>query len=296
MTGKRAGSDDRVPGIAVTGRTLQRDGLRVPIRDYVLRGPARTPNLLWVHGGGFASGSLRMPESDAVARALAEQSGRDVRAADYRKVPISGYFGVPRLRPHRNIYPAALDDIDAALSDLLERGPVIIGGASAGACLAASVALRRRDRGQQLPSGMFLAYGTFHAALPDVPDGLAKHTKAARGFVFTPARIRRINRNYAGSAAALARGDIFPGDQELTGLPPTLLVDAEHDTLRMSGQKFAAQLAAAGVATTSTMIPGTIHGFLNKPSRPGFDVAITRIATWLDRHDDPQPPENGDHP
>ena len=31
------------------------------------------PTLVWVHGGGFFRGDLDLPESDAVARALAER-------------------------------------------------------------------------------------------------------------------------------------------------------------------------------------------------------------------------------
>ena len=267
--------------VAVQNRKLDVQGREVAYRDYAGDFDAGSASVLWVHGGAFALGNLRMPEADAVAHALAEGSRRLIRTTSYRKVSVLGTVGVPRLRPHRHVFPAALDDVDAVLEDLLQRGPVFIGGASAGACIAASVVVRRRDRGQRMPSGMFLFYGTLHAALPGDHTALARAARAARGGVFTPTGVFRMHRNYAGSAAALAAGGIFPGDQSAEGLPPALLVDAEKDTLRLSGGAYAAQLKAADVPTTYVVVPGTTHGFMNKPDEPAFHEGIQHITTWL---------------
>ena len=48
-----------------------------------------------------------------------------------------------------------------------------------------------------------------------------------------------------------------------TGLCPTLLVNAEYDDLRSSGEAFAAALATAGVDVRQVLARGMLHGFLN---------------------------------
>src|ERR1043165_8906663 len=82
--------------------------------------------LVWVHGGAFAFGDLDMPESDWVARSLAE-SGITVLALDYRKAT----EGVHR--------PALSDDVLAGwrwattnLAGISTRSRPHLGGASAG--------------------------------------------------------------------------------------------------------------------------------------------------------------------
>jgi acetyl esterase/lipase len=88
-----------------------------------------------------------------------------------------------------------------------------------------------------------------------------------------------MNRNYAGSPEALR--EAFPGGGELAGLPPTLVLDADRDSLAASGEAFAAELAAAGVEVEHRIVPGTRHGFLNRPERPPFRLGIDAVTGWL---------------
>ncbi len=73
----------------------------------------------------------------------------------------------------------------------------------------------------------------------------------------------------------------FPGGSDVEGLPPTLVLDADRDSLRASGEAFAAELAAAHIPVEHHVIPGTIHGFLNRPNRPHFRTAIDIIVKYL---------------
>ena len=258
----------------------------IPIRDY---GPAQltapTP-LLWVHGGGFVLGGLDQVESDAPARYLAAR-GRLVRTLDYRLAPNIGPFRNPRLGAAPGRFPEAHHDVlDVAASLRTLTGPIAIGGASAGANLAAGAVLSLRDEGAPMPQSLLLMYGTFHPTLPEnhsVESGL-------RGvfprWLFNPAMTRRIGLNYVGSESGLAEPYAFPGGSDLTGFPPTLTVDATNDRLRRSGHAFHRELIDAGVSAREIVVEG-IHGFLGTPKKPAFTQGMAAMDEWLALHDSP---------
>ncbi|MEU4312042.1 alpha/beta hydrolase fold domain-containing protein [Nocardia sp. NPDC024068] len=255
----------------------------VPIREYlpVAPDPAAKP-LLWVHGGAFVSGGLDQPESHETALRIAG-TGRRVRTVDYALVPRFRVWGPPKLRPSGNRYPAPLNDVLAAATDLMRREPrIVLGGASAGACLAASVALRLRDRDAQPPAGLILAYATLHAELPALPDAVRVRVRGRhRLYTFSPHVIRRMNLNYTGSPGLLRDPEVFPGGGKLTGLPPVLLLDAAHDTLGASSTAFAGELAEAGVAAEHIVVPASRHGFLNRPRSRAFREGTGTMIDWL---------------
>ena len=132
------------------------------------------------------------------------------------------------------------------------------------------------------PDRLLLAYGTFHAALPPVPEELRARIRGRHGLVqFRPDTVEKMNRNYAGSVEAMADPFAFPGGHDLTGMPPTLVLDADRDSLRASGEAFARELAAAGGNVSHEVVPETSHGFLDRPGSAAFADGIRRAAYWL---------------
>lgn len=284
------------------------DGLvRVYPADAAASRPA--PGLVWAHGGGFAAGDLDMPEADWVARAFAAH-GVTVVSIDYRLA--GGGTG------H---YPAGSDDVltawDWTLAHAGELGidpdRLVVGGASAGANLVTGAVLRllghpaRSDSAGgapapdaapevapetrspsaalTLPAGVFLAYPTLLAVQP-APDAALRAMLDANPAAdrFAPARVREMYENYLGGPVDDAPLPAVPGlagPFDLVDVPPVLIVNGEADELRVSGELFAATLAAASVPVEVVTEPGTEHGHLNRPDEPAASVTVERALDWL---------------
>lgn len=257
----------------------------IRVREYLPTVEAGRAPFVWLHGGGFAFGGLDMKESDAPARFLAA-AGRRVRTVDYRLAPKISPFTKPDLRPKPNRYPAALHDVVDAAADLaaVTGRSIAMGGASAGANLAASAALMIRDERTVDVISLVLAYGAFHAVLPD-DNGVERTLRGPlAGLMFNQAMVTRIYLNYTGSADLLVPGYAVPGGADLHDLPPTFLLNADNDRLRRTGHAFADELRSSGVEVREETVRGT-HGFLNSNRKPGFDERMGWIAAWLDEHD-----------
>lgn len=259
-----------------------RDGA-TRVRDYLpsVEGPAAP--LLWVHGGGFATGGLDQEESNAPARFLAAR-GRRVRTVDYRLVSSLKFFtGLGR---NPNVFPAALHDVVDAADDLtaVTGRRISLGGASAGANLAAAAALMIRDAGGRELVSLVLAYGAFHSAVPDDPEVERELRGPVVRWMFNPSMTRRLYLNYVGDPALLVPGYAVPGGADLHALPPTFLMNADNDRLRSSGHAFADELRAAGVAVREEVVEGR-HGFLNSVRTPGFSERMQAIEDWMRIHD-----------
>lgn len=237
--------EDRTVPAEVSGVSGASDASDVPVRIYR---PHRAQGaIIWLHGGGFVMGDLET-EHPWAAR-LADGSGAVVISVGYRLSP-----------EHR--FPAALDDAYAVLTwaakyaaDLgIDAARIAVGGHSAGAAIAAAVALRARD--EQGPRICFQLLNQ-----PGLDD--RQETWSARQFTDTPwmnrSKITAAWRHYLGSTpaspyAAPARAT------DLSGLPPAYLATAEFCPNRDEGIGYALRLLQAGVPVELHQWAGTFHG------------------------------------
>jgi acetyl esterase len=265
----------------------------IPLRIYRATAPdaAPGPALVWAHGGAFAWGDLDMPEAEWVAEQLAER-GVTVVSVEYRLAPLSATMAGEGEEPRAGFpFPVASEELTAAFRWALEHAAAYgidphrlsLGGASAGGNLAAGASLRLRDAGGPQPASMLLAYPLIHSVLPEpTPELAAKLAALPAEARFEPATVREFNLNYVADAAELDNPYAFPGGHDLTGLPPAFILDSDHDSLRSSGEAFAAELASAGLDVAVFREPGTRHGHLNEPLNPAAHASIRRMAAWLD--------------
>lgn len=246
--------------------------------------------LVWAHGGGFAGGDLDMPEADWVSRALAAR-GITVVSVDYALAPTppawaEAFGGVVTDGVH---YPAASDDVITAfrwaVDSELSPGPWALGGASAGANLVAGATLRMLADGGLTPALVFLAYPTLLAVQPEPDAALRAALEAdAEANRFGPDAVLGMYENYLGGPVENAPLPAIPGlatAEDLAHFPPTLMINGDTDELRVSGEVFAATLAAAGRDIVAVTEPGTQHGHLNRPEEPAATASIDRLVARI---------------
>ncbi|WP_156761752.1 alpha/beta hydrolase [Microbacterium karelineae] len=275
-------------------RDVTLDGPHGPlgVRVYAAEAPTGAV-VVWAHGGGFAAGSIDMPEGDWVARAFAAR-GITAVSVDYALAPIEPGSRWADHEPHDGVrYPIASEEIECALAWARDRAAewggepsrVAIGGASAGANLATGVVVRLLKTGRALPAHVVLAYPTLHAVQPAVPVELAAAlADAGLSAQFAPAAVREMYENYLGGSVDTADSIGAPGtatDGELVGFPPTTIVASEVDELRVSGEAFAHSLAGVDADVRCTVESGTRHGHLNRPDEPGAEATIDTFAARL---------------
>ncbi|MFT4294715.1 MAG: alpha/beta hydrolase [Micropruina sp.] len=253
----------------------------VRVREYRPSEPIG-PRLVWVHGGGWVVGTLAEPEAHLVSMRVAA-AGFPVTSVEYGLVPMFPVVGPMRLRPSPFRYPVSQDQVMDAWLDAraTHGGPMWLGGASAGACLAAAVALRLRDGEGEAPIGLAFLYGLFHGVLPPASASLRRRLFGLADLRVMQEMVRRAAVNHVGSAQELANPHVFPGLGDLTGLPPVHLLNADRDILRASAENFAHRLTLSGVRHDGLYLPGTTHGFLARPESEAFRLGTQALAGWM---------------
>lgn len=101
--------------------------------------------------------------------------------------------------------------------------------------------------------------------------------------IFTPEARDAINRNYLVDRADDPNGYAFPGGHDLAGLPPVLMINADLDSLRPSGEAFVGELAAAGVDVRVVRVRGAMHGYLDEVGHPASELTIALLTETLSR-------------
>ncbi len=240
-------------------------------------GSAVLPVLVYLHGGGWVTGSIATHEP--FCRLLSAASGVMIISIEYRLAP-----------EHR--YPAALEDaLQAARWAAAHAGEwggdaarLALGGDSSGANLAAAAANRicGSDGGAPLRALLLLYPVTDHPSQPH--DSWRQN---ASGYGLEAPVMRWYWDQYAPGVSAHDADAAPLRIVEVPALPPTLVTTAEYDVLRDEGIAYADKLRSAGVAVTRLHAPDMHHNFPVNPATvarfPQCDVALGQIAAWLRR-------------
>jgi acetyl esterase len=239
--------------------------------------------VLYLHGGGWVIGTI--DGYDTVARKIAERTSCAVVLVDYRLAP-----------EHR--YPTAVDDCYAALewtaarlSEITGRHdvPLIVAGDSAGGNLTAVMALRARDR-----NGPEIALQVLIYPVTDADFDTMSYVDPGNQLLLTREAMIWFWDHYAPDASRRAEPDASPlRAASLAGLPPAVVMTAEHDVLRDEGEAYAARLEQAGVPVDFRRHTGQTHGFftllLLPGSERGFQQMVKAVRAETFRHSQGSP-------
>ncbi|MCU1630399.1 MAG: esterase [Pseudonocardia sp.] len=246
------------------------DGGSVGTRILAVENPRGV--LVYYHGGGWVIGAI--DEFDTLGRQLATRTNCTVVLVDYRLAP-----------EHR--YPTAADDAWTVLQWVESRraelagadAPLIVAGDSAGGNLGAIVAQKARDAGGPAIALQVLVYPVTDCDL----DNASYRDPANQLMVSRDAMIwfwdhyatpeERLNPDASPLRAA-----------DLSGLPPAVVLTAEHDPLRDEGEAYAEKLRAAGVKVESRRFLGQMHGFFTMVNvLPGQTDGMDYVVEHVER-------------
>ncbi|GED84233.1 alpha/beta hydrolase [Streptomyces sp. 6-11-2] len=268
--------EERLPLHAVDDVTAKTAAGEVPVRIHTPVEADSYGVLVYFHGGAFFLGSLET--HDHVARSLAKETGLKVVSVGYRLAPEAAF-------------PAGLDDCYAVVRWVAEEGTglawdgttLAVAGDSSGGTFAAAVAARAHDDGFDRITHQILYYPSLDLDF-DV-DHYPSLRENAVGYGLETAGLKPFNAFYLDSGADPADPLVSPIKRtDLTGLPPALVVTAEHDPMRDEGELYGERLREAGVEATVSRYEGAGHGFVQHFSWiPEYHAVFTQTRDFLGR-------------
>ena len=223
----------------------------VPARLYTpAEGEGPFPVVVYFHGGGWVIADI--DTYDASARQLAAGADAIVVSVDYRHAP-----------EHK--FPAAHEDAVAAYAYIVENSGALNGdadrmavaGESAGGNLAANVAIAARDRGWTEPVHQLLVYPV--AGNDMTTESYQENADAAplgkAGMEWFVEQVFASEDQTSDPRLNLV------GRDDLEGLPPATIINAEIDPLLTEGETFAQRLQEAGIEVNQVTYEGVAHEF-----------------------------------
>jgi acetyl esterase len=245
----------------------------IGVRIYTPAGEGPFPALLYYHGGGWMLGDLET--ADVLCRQIANEVNCVVISVDYPLAP-----------EHK--FPAAAEDAFAAYMWVCDNpgllnitsAAVTVSGDSAGANLAAVVALIARDRSVQLPLFQLLFCPVTNYAFDS-----QSYIDNAVGYGLTTETMKWFWSNYLNNPEDGSNPYASPlSASDLAGLPPAFIITAEYDPLRDDGEKYATRLKESGVPVEVTRYDGMVHGFyLASGVYDQAKVAVSQAIQALNR-------------
>jgi epsilon-lactone hydrolase len=202
--------------------------------------------LIFFHGGGYCSGSIRSH------RRMVTEAGR---AGAVRTLAV-GY----RLAPEHP-FPAALDDALKAWRFVRAQGvpapSIAVGGDSAGGGLAVALVNRLKEAGEELPSCAWLVSPWTDLTM----SGETMATRDAVDPLIHKPYLEELAAAYVPASTDRSDPRVSVLFADLQGLPPTLIQVGSAETLLDDAVRFATAAGTRGVFVTLEVWPNMIHAW-----------------------------------
>jgi acetyl esterase len=258
-------------GVTTLEKTVTQDGRTVKLYIMTPEHPAGRPGvLMFIHGGVWLVGNFE--NHKRLLRDLVVGSGQVGVFVEYTPLPAARF-------------PTQLEESYAALRWIAahagefgaDGARVAVAGNSVGGDMSAALTLMTKDRG-----GPKISYQVLFIPATDASVDSDSYHEFATGRFLSRQFMKYGWGLYAVDAKTRDNPYVSPlraSLDELTGLPPALVITAENDPLRDEGEAYARKLTQAGVAVTAVRYNGTIHDFVFLNALR--DIPSTRSAIAL---------------
>jgi acetyl esterase/lipase len=211
------------------------------------------PVILYIHGAGWVFGNAHT--HDRLVRELAVGAGAAVVFPEYDLSPEARY----PVAIEQNYAVARWIVTDGAAKGL-DAGRIAVAGDSVGGNMTAALTLMAKERGDVPLVQQVLFY-----PVTDASFDTGSYHRFAEGYFLRRDGMQWFWDQYTTDEkqrAEITASPLRATTDQLTGLPPALVITAEADVLRDEGEAYANKLRAAGVPVTAVRYQGVIHDFV----------------------------------
>ncbi|MBM7171464.1 alpha/beta hydrolase [Streptomyces sp. G44] len=247
------------------------------VRPAGSRGPL--PVILYIHGAGWVFGNAHT--HDRLVRELAVGAEAAVVFPEYDLSPEARY----PVAIEQNYAVARWIVGEGAAKDL-DGSRLAVAGDSVGGNMSAALTLMAKERGDVPLTQQVLFY-----PVTDASFDTGSYHQFATGYFLRRDGMRWFWDQYTTDEAERARITASPlraTTEQLTGLPPALVITGEADVLRDEGEAYANKLRRAGVAVTAVRFQGVIHDFVmldalreTHAAEAAIGLAVSTLRTAL---------------
>ena len=242
----------------------------VSVLEYGFDSAETEPLFIDMHGGGFVLGWAAMDEP--MCAYFREQTGVKVISIDYPKAP-KHQFPIAI----EAIYEVIKHYIDNAVNYSVDLDSIGIGGHSAGGNFATVMCIMAKEKGDFSFKYQVLDYPPCDMSLD------AFERPNPKGAV-SPKMVDMFNACYYGRDYEAAKtpymSPVYATKEQLTGLPPALLILAGRDSLHDEGVRYYESLKNAEVQVEFHDFKESVHGFAynrTPDAKIGWDVMVDFI-------------------
>ncbi|WP_089104220.1 alpha/beta hydrolase [Streptomyces hyaluromycini] len=211
------------------------------------------PVIIYIHGAGWVFGNAHT--HDRLVRELAVGADAAVVFPEYDLSPEARY-------------PVAIEQnwavaqwiVAQGATKGLDAGRIAVAGDSVGGNMSAALTLMAKERG-----GLPLLQQVLFYPVTDASFDTASYHQFATGYFLRRDGMQWFWDQYTTDETERAQITASPlraTTEQLTGLPPALVITGEADVLRDEGEAYANKLRTAGVPVTAVRYQGIIHDFV----------------------------------
>ncbi|MGW0609664.1 alpha/beta hydrolase [Streptomyces sp. NPDC002788] len=231
------------------------------------------PVIIYIHGAGWVFGNAHT--HDRLVRELAVGADAAVVFPEYDLSPEARY-------------PVAIEQNFTVAQWVVQQGAakgldparIAVAGDSVGGNMTAALTLMAKERG-----GVPLVQQVLFYPVTDASFDTGSYHQFATGYFLRRDGMKWFWDQYTTDEAERAKITASPlrtTTEQLTGLPPALVITAEADVLRDEGEAYAGKLREAGVPVVAVRFQGIIHDFVMLNALRETHAAEAAIALAAD--------------